>query len=1176
MSPSRSIRLGPFELFTPIARGGMGEVWRGRHIRQGVPVAVKVMTAEATRREDYLLDFRNEVRSVARLDHPGIILVFDHGEVDEEAQRVTRGRLVAGSPFLAMELATGGLRDLMRKRNAFPWSLLRSILLALLDALAHAHARGVIHRDLKPHNVLQFKAGNLKISDFGIAHAAGNETLNRVIGTPQYMSPEQLMRQWRDYGPWTDLYALGVMAFQLSAGKRPFRGAGPALQRAHLYDEPPPLKPRAPVPEGFVNWVQRLMEKAPRSRFLRAADAAWALRGLGDPPEGDQVPEDVAALSLSVSRDVRTFSFSGIALGDDPRDSDEVPDILPAQFVEFRRPPIPSNWRKRHIQAPPPQLLDAGLGLFALRSFQLVGRENERDAIWRALSQVHGSGSARLCMVRGVSGIGKSRLVEWIVDRAHEVGAASVLTCQHDPNDDVDEAIRHMLDRYLGTERLERIALLGRLRTLLTGWSDGQLEAMVELLSPTPEDLDTSVRFQHPKERFALVEELIRWMCQERPVILVLEDVHWGRESLRLAEHLLKAQGERPLSVLMILTARDDLVAESEGPAERLRELEESSLTRQVPLVPLDNSERAQLVRELLGLEDTLAAQVEERTAGNPAFTIQLVGDWVQRGVLQVGPDGFILEEGEQALLPQDLRGVAAARVVQILDGLPEIARVYLERAAALGRDVDNDEWQVACDCEIGENWRLDGSFVSFSPGGARMRAKIVDRLFAQLLAEETDYGWSFVQGAFRESLVMSAQQADRWQAHHMACAAVLRHREDVEVSAERVGRHLMEAGALEAAVDLLMQGVRTLKKTSAYRDALSLIGTCEDTLKMIDASGRDPRWGTLMVQRVAIQRMQGDQGEAMRWANRAVLVAQRHGWQEILPLALVEKASVAVNRRDYDLGEKLLEQALELTDDVALRARALRNLATVHHGRGEIERANDLLSEARRLFADIGNDFGQAECWRAMAPFEEPKRGLSLYERAMGVYKRQGMRTGIAYCVNGMADIQRRDGNLRDAEVGFRKAIKLFDAIGGRDGNGVYPRMNLGLVHLQRGEMEDAKDVIEEARAALARAHRAPLLAASNIMLLATAGARGDWASWDRCYRAAKTLLRRTRYYDGDAAWSAMLAGQYAYKSHDVVRAGDAWEIARSQYESLGDSDKLAEVEALLEKIDSDATDIF
>jgi len=1160
--------LGSFELFAPIARGGMGEVWRGRHIRQGVPVAVKVMTAEATRREDYLLDFRNEVRSVARLDHPGIVMVFDHGEVDQSAHRATKGRLVAGSPFLAMELASGGLRDLMRKQGSFSWSLLRAILLSILDALAHAHARGVIHRDLKPHNVLQFKEGSLKLSDFGIAHVEGHETLHRVIGTPAYMSPEQLLRHWRDYGPWTDLYALGILAFQLSTGKLPFRGSGPSLQRAHLYDEPPPLKPRAPVPERFRAWVERLLDKRPRARFLRAADAAFALQEMAAPVGGEAAPEELA-LALSVSREVTTFDFSAAEL------LDEVPEAPVARSrqpsVVFGLPEVPVSWRKRVSPSAAPQLLDAGLGLFAMRSFRLVGRERERDLLWRALCQVHGAGAARLCVVRGVAGIGKSRLVRWIVDRAHEVGAAEVLSCHHDPNDDAGEATRRMLHRFLDTERLAKPTLRLRLKELLAGWSDASRESLVELLLPNLEELDSSVRLQHPRERYAVLEHFLRRMCEERPVILVLEDVHWGPESLGLAEYLLEVQSERSFPLLLLLTVRDDRVSEDPRVAERLDALTGYAAVRQISLSPLDAVERAQLVRELLGLEDTLAATVEDRTAGNPAFTIQLVGDWVERGVLKVGAHGFTLQEGERALLPTDLRDVADIRVREILSGLPSIAQAYLERAAALGRDVDNDEWQVACDCEVREDWTREGSFVSFSPEGARIRAILVDRLLAQHHAEETEYGWSFVQGAFRESLVISAQQSGRWAAHHLACAAVLRHRHDAEVSAERVGRHLLAAGAVEPALELLMSAVVGLRKTSNYREALGLIGSCEEALKELGCEEDDPRWGELMLQRVAIQSLQGDISQAMRWANRVVLLAQRHVWDEVLPVALVEKASVSVLRRDLALAEQLLDQARECVGDGLELARWLQVMARVQVGRGDLERACELYSEARSLYAAAGDEFGEAECWRELAPHEETRRGISLLERAREVYKRLGIRNGIAHCYSGIADLQRRSGDHHEAETGFRRAIALFDALGGRLGQGVVPRMNLGLLFLERGDFDNAKDLFEEARVALASKRQVPLLAATNVALMVTAAAERDWQTWDRCHGAAETLLRRSRYRHRDTARVAGMAGRLAATAEEPGRAAQAWSIARAQYESLGDAEGLQEVESWLAGLEPD-----
>jgi len=220
-----AMALGPFEMLKPAARGGMAEVWTGRHVETEAPVAIKVMTGDLASRASYIRYFNDEVRAVAGLSHPGVVMVLDHGRTDTSIERLTEGRINPGSPWLAMEWCSLG--TLTSLNMPLQWQQIRLVLLSVLDAFAHAHARGVVHRDLKPANILRAGPSDLrpglKLSDFGIAWIGRRQESEVTMGTPQYMAPEQIRGQWRDYGPWTDLYSLGCLAWWLTTGRTPFK-----------------------------------------------------------------------------------------------------------------------------------------------------------------------------------------------------------------------------------------------------------------------------------------------------------------------------------------------------------------------------------------------------------------------------------------------------------------------------------------------------------------------------------------------------------------------------------------------------------------------------------------------------------------------------------------------------------------------------------------------------------------------------------------------------------------------------------------------------------------------------------------------------------------------------------------------------------------------------------------
>ena len=408
-----SVPVGPFELVRPLGSGGMGEVWEARHARERVRVAIKVLHGSEAQTRTARRAFGSEIRAVARMGHPHIVRVFDHGQLGEAAEIMSAGSLVAGSPYLVMELGRGG--SLVPWCGRLSWGMCRRILVDLLDALAHAHARGLIHRDLKPGNVLMHHEDNLspgiRLTDFGLARALDDPERVRVAGTPAYMAPEQLLARAFDFGPWTDLYAVGCLAWALLTGRPPFTGSFEEVRGAHLRQPLPPLDAKVPVPEGVEPWLRALLAKDPRGRFPCAADAARALPELGEASE----PISFADVTLSPQTASETFQMD-LELGDDePVLFDDKTEELPRSM-----PPVPASWRRDEPDPLPPSLLGVGLQLFRLRDFGVVGREEVRDRLWRGLQEVLGSA----IVLRGPAGVGKTRLATWIRHRAVEVGAA--------------------------------------------------------------------------------------------------------------------------------------------------------------------------------------------------------------------------------------------------------------------------------------------------------------------------------------------------------------------------------------------------------------------------------------------------------------------------------------------------------------------------------------------------------------------------------------------------------------------------------------------------------------------------------------------------------------------------------------------------------------------------------
>jgi eukaryotic-like serine/threonine-protein kinase len=277
-------KVGRYEIKEQLGHGGMATVYRARDPRFNRDVAVKILPRELTLDPQFRTRFDREAQTIAALEHPAIVPVHDYGEE-------------AGQPYLVMRLMQGGSLADRLKKGALPIRDVSKILDRIGSALDRAHEVGVIHRDLKPGNILFDQYGEAYLADFGIARLADSSTTltgSGLVGTPAYMSPEQIEGKVLDGR--TDIYALGIIVFEMLTGKRPYQADTPAMLLVKQMTEPMPrvLDVNPDLPPGCEDVITRATAKQATARYDKASQLAKtlssALRYEGRPPAADITP----------------------------------------------------------------------------------------------------------------------------------------------------------------------------------------------------------------------------------------------------------------------------------------------------------------------------------------------------------------------------------------------------------------------------------------------------------------------------------------------------------------------------------------------------------------------------------------------------------------------------------------------------------------------------------------------------------------------------------------------------------------------------------------------------------------------------------------------------------------------------------------------------------------------
>jgi Protein kinase domain len=263
-------QLGGYTILAELGRGGMGVVYKAKHLQLGRVVALKMILSGAHARPTDLARFQTEAEAIARLQHPNIVQVHEVGEHE-------------GKPFFSLEFCAGGSLDQKLKGTPLPPVDAARLLETLARAMQAAHEKNVIHRDLKPANVLLAENGTPKITDFGLAKKlddAGQTVSGAIMGTPSYMAPEQAGGKTRELGPACDVYALGAILYELLTGRPPFKAAT-AMETVKqvVSDEPvPPSQLQPKTPRDVETICLKCLHKEPGKRYATAANLAEDLR----------------------------------------------------------------------------------------------------------------------------------------------------------------------------------------------------------------------------------------------------------------------------------------------------------------------------------------------------------------------------------------------------------------------------------------------------------------------------------------------------------------------------------------------------------------------------------------------------------------------------------------------------------------------------------------------------------------------------------------------------------------------------------------------------------------------------------------------------------------------------------------------------------------------------------
>jgi hypothetical protein len=992
-----------------------------------------------------------------------------------------------------------------------PWSLIWCLVDQVLAGLGHVHARGVIHGDMKPSNVMLDVAGGGRgprayILDLGLAWLrqarhdprldgakAPELAVHAGAGTVGWVAPEQIRKAATYVGPPTDLYALGCIIYRVVSGKEMFEGAAQDVLRAHKRSPVPPMT----MPDGFPReleaFVQRLLAKRPWHRFDLAADARRAWLALK--------PKEALTLEAIVE-------------GTADAEGGQV-----ARAVAVGRSLAP--------------------GLLALRLSPMVGRDAERRALLGTVREVASatSGCHRMVALIGEAGVGKSRLAEWLSEEVHEHGLMMPLRARYGRIPTPLDGLTGAVNAHFGLEGADRFLVE---QTLMTRWEvapndDDALSwvaATAEWLRPSPPGTlnpigPTGKRFvlDNPELRFVVIRRILERVSRDRPILLWCDDLHYA--SPNTFEVLRRLHRDAPnIRLCLVATARSEALETDLDAALRMEALRAEWSGRVMELTPLGPSDTFDLLRATLPLHADAVARASEQSRGNPLFALQLLHAWAGGGYLK-------MQDGEYRV-PMDALEGRAITTSELWDerlrAVPTELRLAAYAAASIGDDIRGNVLR---------------SLVTALGMDARDAMAALTR--AQILLPMANDQYRWPHALLQEHLMQRLQERNDAPAiFRLAASALAKH---PAVGSRRIMKHrvtnLLRAGDDDIAAGLLFQFIR-----GSWRRGRDTTATLRD-LELLEGRVTGQAAAEYSLWRAEALRHIGRLEEAREHAENARRAFEQGGDGARAAHSLRLLGHIASDLGSPAQGRLLVadaQQRFEALGDEQGRSQAEVVLGEIDYLLGNHAQARIELNEASARCSVTGDVLGRAQCLLLLALTETAAGGYeharTLLQETRDEFDRIGYQLGLAQCDIALAHADYRAFDVARARTRALAGRAAFRELQNPRGEAACERL-LAMLAFDGDVYDEASLHAGKAAAIFAKLQDPWGELESSLIIAQVALARGDGGAATLvadCDRIVLDEAEPRQHRHLTRAWLAQSASDWGLAAEEIEKARTAF----------------------------------